>query len=248
LARLYARCRPDYPEAAVDFIMERVGLGRGSVLVDVGCGTGISTRLFVWRGLRVIGIEPNAEMRSQAEAEPTPEGALAPEYRAGRGEATGLPDAVADAVLAAQAFHWFEPGAALQEFHRILKPWGWVALVWNKPDKHYAFTAAYAAAVHSSPGAAAVENPRARAGKPLLQSPLFKRCERVTFGHGQKLDEEGILGRAFSASYAPREPEAAGHLAAALRQAFRTHQRDGRVVLHYRTSVYIARRHDRPPQ
>src|SRR5439155_17024812 len=119
LADVYAQCRPDYPAAAIDFILAHRSLKPGATLVDVGCGTGISSRLFAARGLRVIGIDPNADMRRRAEAEPTPPGAPAPIYRDGRGEATGLSDASANAVLAAQAFHWFDAEAALREAYRI---------------------------------------------------------------------------------------------------------------------------------
>src|SRR5262245_18052701 len=109
LAALYAQCRPGYPAAALDFISARCELDRDALLIDVGCGTGISTRLFAKRGVPVIGIEPNADMRARAEAEPMPPGLPAPRYREGRAEATNLPDSIANAVLAAQAFHWFEP-------------------------------------------------------------------------------------------------------------------------------------------
>src|SRR5689334_13001187 len=98
LADVYARNRPGYPDAAVDFILTRCGLRPGTLLIDVGCGTGMSTRLFAGRGLRVVGVEPNAEMRAQAEAAPAPPGAPPPAYRDGRAEDTGLPDAAADAV------------------------------------------------------------------------------------------------------------------------------------------------------
>src|SRR5262245_6225019 len=135
LAELYAQCRPDYPEKAVDFIVAHSGLAAGSLLVDVGCGTGISSRPFVQRGIQVIGIEPNADMRARAVAEPVPAGCPAPEYRAGQAEATGLPDACAAVVLTAQAFHWFERDTALREFRRILKPGGWTVLVWNERDE-----------------------------------------------------------------------------------------------------------------
>src|SRR4051794_33099588 len=91
LAQLYAKSRPGYPDAAIDFLMDRCGLRPGSVAVDVGCGTGISTRLFAQRGLRVIGVEPNADMRRQAEAAAVLPEVPTPEYRDGRGEATGLP-------------------------------------------------------------------------------------------------------------------------------------------------------------
>ena len=64
LAETYARFRPSYPVHGIDFIMTRCGLGRESLLVDVGCGTGIAARLFAARGISVIGIEPNREMRN----------------------------------------------------------------------------------------------------------------------------------------------------------------------------------------
>jgi SAM-dependent methyltransferase len=240
LAALYARCRPGYPPAALDLIVARCGLGPRSLLVDVGCGTGISARLFAERGIPVLGVEPNAEMRAQAEAEPA--GSPAPRYCEGRAEATGLPDSSADVVLAAQAFHWFDPGPTLAEFHRILKPDGWVALVWNERDESDPFTAEYGAAFRSVRGAAALEMSRGRAGEPLLVSPLFQDGSRATFANSQELDEEGLLGRAFSASYAPRELQEVERFAAAMRAVFARHEQHGRVVVRYEAAVYLARR------
>jgi SAM-dependent methyltransferase len=245
LSDLYSRHRPTYPAAALDLIQARCGLGPGALLVDVGCGTGISTRLFAARGARVIGIEPNDDMRARAEAVPAPDGGPAPEYRQGTAEATGLPDAcAAAAVLAAQAFHWFDAPAALREFRRILRPGGHVALVWNERDESDACTAAYGAVVRTGTDAAAVEVNRGRAGEALLHSPLFEAGECTTFRNEQELDEEGLLGRAFSASYAPREPAEVTAFTQRLREVFAAHQRDGGVVLRYVTSVYLARRRD----
>jgi SAM-dependent methyltransferase len=246
LGELYARYRPGYPADAIDLILRRYGLGGpADVLADVGCGTGISSRLIAARGVPVVGIEPNEEMRRRAEHEPAPPGQPAPVYRPGRAEATGLADGSVAAVLAAQAFHWFDAPAALREFHRVLRPGGWVALVWNERDESDPATAAYGAVIRTAPEAAAVETPRFRAGEPLLHSALFEAGERVTFSNAQELDEEGILGRAFSASYAPREPAAADAFARALRAVFARFQRDGKMVLRYETTVYLARRRDR---
>lgn len=249
LEELYARYRPSYPVEAIDLILRRCGLGGpGGVLADVGCGTGISSRLFAARGVPVVGIEPNEAMRRRAEQEPAPPGQPAPVYRAGKAEATGLADGSVAAVLAAQAFHWFDAPGALREFHRILRPGGWVALVWNERDESDPGTAAYGAVIRTAPETAAVEAPRFRAGEPLLHSELFEQAERVTFSNAQELDEEGLLGRAFSASYAPREPAAADAFAGALRAVFARFQRGGTMVLRYETTVYLARRSDVPAE
>lgn len=244
LAELYAKFRPTYPDAALDFIRSRCGLAPGSLLVDVGSGTGISARLFAQHGIRVIGIEPNADMRARADAERLPPELPAPEYREGRAEATGLPDNVADAVLAAQAFHWFEPETTLQEFHRILRPGGWVVLLWNERDETDSFTRAYGDLFRTVGQTEMLERSRGQAGMALLSSPLFQNAARVTFAHAQCVEEEGLLGRAFSTSYAPREPAAAESFAAALTQLFARHQKEGKVQLCYETSVYLALRND----
>ncbi|MBI1917467.1 MAG: class I SAM-dependent methyltransferase [Planctomycetes bacterium] len=242
LADVYARFRPSYPRAALDFIVSRCGLRTGAQVVDVGCGTGISARLFAGRGLKVIGIEPNADMRARAEAQSQPPGLPEPVYRDGRAEATGLPDACARAVLAAQAFHWFDPEAALREFHRILQPGGWAVLVWNERDEADPFTAAYGAIVRRFPDAKALEAPRGRAGEALLRSLLFQAAEKVCFANEQSLDEKGLLGRAFSVSYAPRDAESIEKFQAELRAVFARFQQAGTALLRYETSVYLARR------
>jgi SAM-dependent methyltransferase len=237
LAEMYARNRPSYPPAALEHIFERADLKPGAVLVDVGCGTGISARQFAACGLRVVGIEPNAEMRAQAEAEPAPPAADLT-YRASRAEATGLQAGFADIVLSAQAFHWFEEQPALQEFHRILKPHGWAVLMWNETDASDPATAAYRILVHT-------RDPHyAQAGAVLLTSPLFEDGERVAFANEQWLDEEGLVGRALSVSYAPREPAEVKELVADLRGVFKRFQSDGNLSLRYTTTVYSARRRD----
>ena len=112
----YVKYRPSYPAAAIDAILD--GLGEPSQLTaaDIGAGTGISSRLLAQRGVRVLAIEPNAEMRQAADPH-----ALV-EFRAGNSEATNLPDTSIDLVTCFQSFHWFNPVLTLPEFRRILKP------------------------------------------------------------------------------------------------------------------------------
>ena len=239
LADLYAQCRPSYPQAAVRLIIDRCRLGERSLMVDVGCGTGISSRLFALSGVPVLGIEPNQDMRRAAEAESVPESFPAPVYREGTAEATGLPPHSADAVLAAQAFHWFDEDKSLAEFHRILKPHGWAVLMWNERDQSKPFTAAYGNLLRTLPDTSAVETQRGLAGTALLKSPLFCHCERVLFTNEQTLDQQGLLGRAFSASYVPHEGVAAEAFAEELEALFSRYEKEGRVTLSYETSVYL---------
>jgi SAM-dependent methyltransferase len=238
LAEAYVRGRPSYPEAAVRAVIDRARLGPASLVVDVGCGTGIASRLFAASGIPVLGIEPNDDMRRQAEAAPGPR----PDYRAGRAEATGLPAGTADVVLAAQAFHWFEPDAALREFHRVLKPGGLVALMWNERDESDPFTAAYGDIIRTWPDTAAHETARARAGDVLATHPLFGDYERLTFTFGHVHDAEGLVSRAFSASYAPTDAASRAATRTALDELFARWQRDDTVELRYVTTLHLARR------
>lgn len=242
LAEIYAKCRPDYPTAALDFIQAHCGLGSTSLLVDIGSGTGISSRLFAARGIPVLGIDPNADMRAKAAAHEVSEGLPQPRYQDGKAEATGLPDACADAVLAAQAFHWFEPTATLAEFHRILKPGGWVVLMWNERDEADPFTAAYGTAFRTWPETVRIESARQRAGEPLLSCPLFTNRTCARFGNEQEMDRDGLLGRTFSSSYAPKEPDAVQALTALMLEVFERFQQDGLVRMRYVTSIYLGRR------
>jgi SAM-dependent methyltransferase len=242
LAETYARHRPDYPTAALDAIIGTASLDAGAVVVDVGCGTGISSRQLALRGIPVIGLDPNEDMLGKARAEPPPPGYPRPVYLRRQAETTGLPDGIAAAVLAAQSFHWFAADAALREFHRLLRPGGWVFLLWNERDESDPFTAAYGSALRLGPEAAAVEGRRAVCGEALLRAPDFEAATRTVFAHVQELDEAGVLGRAFSASYAPREPAGIAACERVLREAFARFQQGGKVSLHYQTILYQARR------
>jgi ubiquinone/menaquinone biosynthesis C-methylase UbiE len=250
LASLYAKTRPSYPAQALDWIVEKwqampaEGTGRPPI-ADIGSGTGILTRQLVRRDCPVIGIEPNESMRREAEAVPAP-GTIA--YRAGRAEETGLPAGSVGAVVAAQTFHWCEPDSSLREFHRILNPGGWTTLLWNISDLSDPLTERFWRILRSaSPEPAIVEKAHHLAGQALLTHPLFEEGRARVTPNLQALDEEGLVGRAFSASFAPKECEASERTARQLRELFRDFARDGWVQLLYQTHVFQARRQVGPP-
>jgi SAM-dependent methyltransferase len=130
-ADLYERSRPDYPGAAVRFLGRVLGAGPGTTVVELGSGTGKFTRAIAGWGAARIAIEPTAGMRAVFRRT-VPDVALLD----GTAEEIPLPDGCADAVVSAQAFHWFRPRPTLRELRRVLRPRGSVGLVWNTRDEH----------------------------------------------------------------------------------------------------------------
>ena len=125
----YARGRPDYPAVLDAWLRDAVGLGAGRTAVDLGAGTGKFLPRLLATGATVIAVEPVAAMRAELAATYP-----AVEARDGRASAIPLADASVDAVACAQAFHWFATATALDEIHRVLRPGGVFALVWNVRD------------------------------------------------------------------------------------------------------------------
>lgn len=233
----YVRYRPGYPRAVLDFLAGTCGLSPCLVIADVGSGTGLLSRLFLENGNRVYGVEPNGEMR--AAAEHLLAGYLNFTSLPARAEATTLPDASMDFVVAGQAFHWFDHDLARREFQRILRPDGWIVLVWNDRQtdttpflREYerllrAYSIDYAAVNHKE------------TGLPVFQRVFGPGIQRVTFENRQRFDLEGVTGRLMSSSYAPL----AGHrnhepLMAGLRTAFDRYNQDGAVEFLYTTELY----------
>jgi SAM-dependent methyltransferase len=234
----YARFRPSYAPAVLDLLRRECGLTPDWVIADVGSGTGISTAMFLDHGNRVYGVEPNDAMRAYAEQ--TLGGNLRFTSIAARAEATTLPGASVDLVVAGQAFHWFEPDATRVEWARILRPGGWVALMWNsRQDGDSPFAQGYEALLmqysldyqkvhHRNVGSAALD-------------AFFGagQWRQATFDNPQRRDWEALSGGLQSGSYTP-EPGHPNHtpLLEGMRRLFEEHQVDGYVVLPTATEVY----------
>ena len=130
-AQAYARGRPDYPPALLTWLAQTLGLAPGRQVADVGAGTGKFTALLATTGADVVGVEPVDAMRANIEALQWPN----VRAMAGTAQAIPMPPGVLDAVVCAQAFHWFASSQTLDEFHRVLRPGGRLGLVWNVRDE-----------------------------------------------------------------------------------------------------------------
>ena len=127
-AEAYARGRPSYPLAGVAWASKELGLGQGSVVLDLAAGTGKLTALLTGFA-KLVAVEPVAEMRAELAKLP------GVEVREGTAEALPARDAEFDAVFIAQAFHWFPTHTVLAELHRVLRPGGGLCLLWNRWDR-----------------------------------------------------------------------------------------------------------------
>lgn len=235
----YARYRPSYPDEAIDDILSGMGDPLRLVVVDVGAGTGIGAGLLAARGVRLIAIEPNPEMRDAAS-----DGGF--DVRDGLAERTGLPDASADIVTSFQAFHWFANAASVREFVRVLRPGGRVALVWNVRDERDAFTRGYGEITdregHAGRGDGAGADYEA-VTPTLLAGGGLRDVRRLELPSMQALDVEALLGRARSASYVPRAGAEYEAVAARLAALHARHaDASGLASLCYRTCVYLGER------
>jgi SAM-dependent methyltransferase len=195
-ADVYERARPEYPPDAVAWLEDRLELRPGRVVVDVAAGTGKLTRLLVPTGARVVAVEPLAEMLDVLRR-------VVPDAEAleGMAEALPLPDASADAVTAAAAFHWFRRDEALAEFARVLRPGGQLAIVYNLRDPESELQQELSRMLDFHGGTRIAWMRGIDTGAILEESGLFGAPEYAEFRHEQRFDPDGLVERVSSISY-----------------------------------------------
>jgi SAM-dependent methyltransferase len=236
VAPAYERSHPKYPAAVFALLRREFGLRRGTTVIDLAAGTGKFSRGLVGTGAAVVAVEPTAGMRrvfrQAVPGLPVLDGSA---------ESMPIPDRFADAVTVAQAFHWFHPPRALQEIHRVLRPGGGLALIWNERDESVAWMRDLSDLLrplrHRAPGYRGVDWRAA-----FRDRPGFTPLRHRRFRHSQHLDIAGALDRVGSVSFvavAPRPVRA--QIDRSVRTLLRHHpETRGRSVIEfpYRTDVY----------
>ena len=225
----YDAYRPSYPAAMVDWVLNTAGVPAAGTIADVGCGTGISTRLFAARGLDVVGVEPNDEMRARAVARGNAR------YMKGDAAATGLPARSMDLVVAAQAFHWFDIEPTLAEFERVLKPGGWCAAFWNDRTDETPFMRAYEDLLLEFSSEYRVVNKKHDALSAIKASPRVVRWTEMDAPNAQAMDRCEFRGRVHSSSYVAHGVSRPAELDKALDALFDRSASSGKVEFLYRT-------------
>ncbi len=241
----YSKYRPSYPAAILDILKSETGFGPGTIVADIGSGTGLLSKLFLQNGNTVYGVEPNDEMRSYAEQTL----ATFPGFVSitGRAESTTLMDDSVDLVTVGQALHWFDRDPTIREFARVLNTDGHLCVLYNDRNINDPFMKAYEEAVqkHARDRAEVLDVWRAEPWKEDNLSAFFqeRKYSRFNLPNEQFLDLEGLIGRMMSASYMPSidETERFNALNLDVSRLFKDWEKAGTVRLLYETVITIGR-------
>jgi SAM-dependent methyltransferase len=197
---IYERARPGYPPEAVTHLQTTAGITAGTRVLDLAAGTGKLTRQLRADGATCLAVEPSASMREVFERMV---GGTA--LVGGTAEMVPVADATIDVVVVAQAFHWFDPTRALPEIARVLRPGGWLALIWNERDES---DPAVAELVRISKWDVCEPYPIGMDfGPEIDRSGLFGPVQRTKFNFVQLLDQTSFVEQVASRSYVQVLPE-----------------------------------------
>ncbi|AVE03469.1 SAM-dependent methyltransferase [Pseudomonas palleroniana] len=239
-AATYVQGRPDYPRQLIGWLGEALGVEPQSTVIDLGAGTGKFTRLLSTLTPALIAVEPIAAMAAQLVRS-------LPDVRLVEGTAESIPlgDATADAVVCAQAFHWFATQAALAQIHRVLKPGGRLGLVWNVRDESVDWVAAISAIITPYEG----DTPRFHTGRwrEAFTGKYFSAPELTCFPYQHVgSPQEVIMDRFLSVSFIAALPDAEkAKVRAQLQALIDTHpalQGRDSVAFPYQTQAYVCHR------
>jgi len=241
----YSKFRPRYPQDIISFLETEKVLYKDSTIADIGSGTGILSELFLKNGNRVYGIEPNIDMRTAAER-------ILNNYSDfksidGSAEATNMTEKSVDIITVGQAFHWFDQIKAHKEFFRILKPEGFVVIIWNNRKRSGSkFLEAYEdLLLKYGTEYRKISNIQIDFEKFYGIGKNSEGYKREVFDNYQFLDYHGLKGRLLSTSYTPLDDHPNyNNMITELEKIFNENNQSGLIRFDYETEVYYGRFYD----
>jgi ubiquinone/menaquinone biosynthesis C-methylase UbiE len=231
VAEQYERARPTYADDALRWLVDRIGIGPGRRVLDLAAGTGKLTRQLVALRASVVAVEPGDAMRALLERV-VPEA----EALAGSAEAIPLADASVDAITVGQAYHWFRPEEALAEMHRVLRPGGAVALLWNQWDEDDPLQREIDGLLEPLRPPAAAQQEESDGRRALEASTLFGPIDERLFRHRRALNADQLVEWVSSTSAVVTAPPAER---ARIEARVRSLAGDGEVELTLKTLVLV---------
>ena len=235
----YIKYRPHYPKEIIRFLNDECGFNKNKIVADIGSGPGISCENFIENGNIVYAVEPNDGMRFAAEK--IFSGIKNFISISGTAEATGLDEGSIDFIISGQAFHWFDKEKCKTEFRRILKPEGYVILMWNEKKETNDFMKAYYDLIKNY-GKDYEKINHANVNDDIISkfySPGSFR--KISFLHVHTLDYAGLEGRLLSSSYIPLEGEGFDKMIMELKEIFEKKNVNGIVGMEYETNLYYGK-------
>ncbi|MEE1013816.1 MAG: class I SAM-dependent methyltransferase [Clostridia bacterium] len=233
---IYAKARPKYATELFEYMKSELNIPQGSVFADIGSGTGIFTEQLLEKGYRVYAVEPNEDMRKQAEAKLSNNNFFVSVN--GTDSNTNIADNSVDYISIAQAFHWFDADAFRKECNRILKPNGKIMIVYNSRDIDAACTKAlaelrseYNSEFHGFSNGISDEKCKA----------FFNgNCDVFRMDNSQSYDKQGYVNRVLSSSYSLCEgDEKYEEYLKEINQIFDKYSVDGLLTVPTYTVAYI---------
>lgn len=235
----YVKYRPSYPQKIISFLKEKQILSSDSVTADIGSGTGILSELFLKEGNRVYGIEPNIDMRNAGKTQLSKFSNFVSVE--GSAENTSLRSRSIDIITAGQAFHWFDLEKTRIEFLRILKPEGWVLLIWNRREKmKNEFLKEYEEFLlkYGTDYKAIEKSHQPDFDKFFGESDGERKYNYKKFDNYQIFDYDGLKGRLLSTSYIPLDDHPTfNNMMIDLKQLYDKFQQNGLIKFDYKTEV-----------
>ena len=236
-AENYEKFRPSYPIEILNSFYD-YNLNQNSIIADIGSGTGKLTKIFLENGNIVYAVEPNDDMRNMAIS-------TLNEYKnfisiKGSAEITTLQNKIIDFVTVGQAFHWFNPLKALDEFKRILKNNGVLALVWNNGKTSSAFMQEYENILDN------IKNHNNKNHRDIsdetIEKYYSKDYKKLTVENIHELNFNEILGRVLSSSCSPKENTKEYYETRnLLKEIFNKYKQNDKIIIEYETVIYIGR-------